>query len=160
MYPRSLIKKIGPFRSKLKAPIDFKRFFLFRFFCRFSKKNAVFWPKIDRKKVKFFKILGIDKNTINASYDKILGNLNNFLAKYGRFFAIFGPFWPYYKGKSWKSLTRCSKRTHAIGRNFWTAYLISMILGILESQWKGLEVPRIVHYSLFAANSEVFAARE
>ena len=50
------------------------------------------------KKLAFFadfaEILGIDKNHLNTSYVRILGHLGPFLAKYGNFIDIFGPFWP------------------------------------------------------------------
>ena len=63
MYPISLIKKIGPFRSKLKAPIDFKRFFNFADFCRFSIKKHVFLAKNRPKKgpilLKFEKLIKV-----------------------------------------------------------------------------------------------------
>ena len=91
---RPLLQGIGSFRSKLLEFINFSLKILFCFFCRFSEKNAVFWPKIGEKTAKFFKILEFDRNPINASYVQFLGHLDHFWPKNGHFWPFLAPFWP------------------------------------------------------------------
>ena len=61
----------------------------------FTDKN-VFFAQKSEKWAKFYKILGIDKNTIDAQYVKIVGHFNHFKAKYW-LFTIFGPILYIYK---------------------------------------------------------------
>ena len=105
MYQRSLIKKNWSIWVNIQPIVQILPSFFIVFILPIERKNAVFLPKIDQKLAKFFKIVEINKNTINAYYISILDHLNHFWGKYSHFPHFWAHFGLYnYIGKCWPSI--------------------------------------------------------
>ena len=138
-----LYQKLGHFGQNWRRSIFFRAKLGYQFFCRVSKKYAVFRPKIGKFSAKFPKILQINKNHLNTSYVKILGHLGHFLAKYDHFWSFLAHFGLYnYIGEkagraSYRVIPHLAS-TAVYGHIFWTAQPIFKMLGILERGDQGL----------------------